>query len=122
MNCKDKDKRLQEGDYMDEQKINKILTYMGFAARANKIAFGKDMLKEYLSDKRISKKVLVVAKDAGERVKKDLRIRCEINKVPYIEIADKKTLAKAVGKTNLSAVGILDENLAEAIIKVVQAE
>jgi ribosomal protein L7Ae-like RNA K-turn-binding protein len=122
MNCKDKDKHLQEGDYMDEQKINKILTYMGFAARANKIAFGKDMLKEYLSDKRISKKVLVVAKDAGERVKEDLRIRCDINKVPYIEIADKKTLAKAVGKTNLSAVGILDENLAEAIIKVVQAE
>jgi len=48
---------------MDEQKINKILTYMGFAARANKIAFGKDMLKEYLSDKRLRKKVLIVAKD-----------------------------------------------------------
>jgi len=107
---------------MDEQKINKILTYMGFAARANKIAFGKDMLKEYLSDKRLRKKVLIVAKDAGERVKKDLKIRCEINNVPYIDIADKKTLAKAVGKINLSAVGILDENLAEAIIKLVHAE
>ncbi|AMW32594.1 Ribosomal protein L7Ae [Fervidobacterium changbaicum] len=103
---------------MDEQTLNKILTYMGFAARANKIAFGKDMIREYLTDKRIAKKVLIVAKDAGERVKKDLKIRCEINNVPYIEIGDKKALAKAVGKSNLSAVGILDENLAEAIIKI----
>ncbi|MGQ9855367.1 MAG: L7Ae/L30e/S12e/Gadd45 family ribosomal protein [Fervidobacterium sp.] len=98
-----------------EEKLAKVLSYLGFAARANKIVFGKDMIKEYLNDPRIKDKVLIIAKDAGERVKKDIIIRCDISNVDYFEILDKKTLAKAVGKKEISVLGIVDENLVKAI-------
>ncbi|WP_448374611.1 L7Ae/L30e/S12e/Gadd45 family ribosomal protein [Fervidobacterium sp.] len=105
---------------MESQVISKVLSYLGFAARANKIVFGKDMLKDYISDQRLSKKVIIIATDTGARVKRDIIIRCQINNVPYFEIFDKETLAKAIGKNRISVIGILDESLVEAILKTLQ--
>ncbi|MFN4200777.1 L7Ae/L30e/S12e/Gadd45 family ribosomal protein [Fervidobacterium gondwanense] len=99
---------------MDE-KFVRVLSYLGFAAKANKIVFGKDMIKEYLNNPKIKDKLLIIAKDAGERVKKDIIIRCDINNIDYFEVFDKKTLAKAVGKKEISVLGIEDENLVRAV-------
>jgi ribosomal protein L7Ae-like RNA K-turn-binding protein len=107
---------------MEDNVINKVLSYIGFAAKANKIVFGKDMIKDYIGDPRIGKKLILIANDAGQRVKKDIIIRCEINNVPYFEISNKQTLAKAIGKSSISVLGLADENLVEAIIKVIEGK
>lgn len=102
----------------ETQNSQKILTYLGFAARAKALIIGKDMLREYITDPRLKSKVVIVATDAGERVKRDLKIRCEMNNVKYIEKFSKSELSKAIGKERVSAVGILDENLVAGILKV----
>lgn len=101
---------------IDEQKLKKILSYLGFAAKSNKIVYGKDMLRDYITDPRIKTKVIIIATDTGQRVKKDLKIRCEINKVNFFELCEKSVLSKAVGLKQVAAIGIGDENLAKSII------
>jgi len=99
------------------QSNEKILTYLGFAARSKSFVMGKDMLREYITNPKIRSKVVIVAKDAGDRVKRDLKIRCEMNNVECIENFNKSELSKAIGRERVSAVGILDENLVAGILK-----
>lgn len=105
-----------------EVQVQKVLSLLGFAARSGKIAFGKDMLREYITNVRIKRKVVLIAVDAGERVKKDLRIRCEINRVPYFELSQKSELAHAVGKREISAIGVMDPNIVDGILEVLQSQ
>ncbi|MBO8160381.1 MAG: ribosomal L7Ae/L30e/S12e/Gadd45 family protein [Thermosipho sp. (in: Bacteria)] len=95
----------------------KILTYLGFAAKAKKLVYGKDHIREYIKNPKLKNKVIIIAKDAGDRVKKDIKIRCDISRVPFIEISTKSELSKATGMVNVSVLGIKDENLAKSIIK-----
>lgn len=103
---------------IDEGKLKKVLTYLGFAAKSNKIVYGKDMIKDYISDPTIKTKVIVIATDAGPRVKKDIKIRCEISGINLFELCEKSVLSKAVGMKEVSAIGVSDENLARTIIEV----
>ncbi|ONN27002.1 50S ribosomal protein L7ae [Thermosipho affectus] len=98
---------------MNEQKI---LTLLGFASKAKKLVYGKDNIREYIKNPKIKTKVILIAKDTGQRVKKDIKIRCDISNVPFVEIADKKTLSKATGMLNIAILGILDENMAKSIL------
>lgn len=99
------------------EKLQKIFSLLGFASRSNNLAFGKDMLREYISDPRQRKKLVIIATDAGERVKRDLRIRCNLKEVPFLEILSKAELSRATGKQNVAAVGILDEHMVEGILR-----
>lgn len=105
---------------INEEVVKNVLSYLGFAAKANKIVYGKDMLKDYINDPCIKTKVIILATDAGPRVKKDLKIRCEINGISLFELCEKSVLSKAIGKKEVAAVGVNDENLAQSIIKVMK--
>ncbi|MGB9615577.1 MAG: L7Ae/L30e/S12e/Gadd45 family ribosomal protein, partial [Fervidobacterium sp.] len=96
---------------INENKLQKVLTYLGFAAKSDKLVYGKDMIREYIKDPRLSQKLVIVATDAGSRVKRDLKIRCELNNVKYIELCEKSLLSKSVGMNEVSALGLTDENL-----------
>lgn len=106
---------------ISEMQMQKILAYIGFSAKSGKIVYGKDMLREYIKDTRIKTKIVLIASDAGIRVKKDLKIRCEISNVPFLEIFNKSVLSKAAGLKEVAAVGIVDENLAKSIIEVLNS-
>lgn len=108
---------MRRGEAMTEQQIQKILTFLGFAARSKNLVFGKDMLREYITDPGIAKKIVIIARDTGDRVKRDLKIRCQMNNVKYLELFEKAELSKAIGKESISAVGISDENLVDGILK-----
>ncbi len=107
---------------ISERGMSKILAYLGFATKAGKLAYGKDMIREYITDPKVHNKLIIIATDAGPRVKKDLKIRCEINRVQYFEIFEKSTLSKATGMKEVSALGITDENLSKAIVDVLRGE
>ncbi|POZ89167.1 MULTISPECIES: ribosomal L7Ae/L30e/S12e/Gadd45 family protein [Petrotoga] len=98
----------------------KILSYTGFAAKANKIVYGKRGLRNYIRSFQ-RKKVILIPKDTGSRVKLDVIKHCQIFDVPYIELNyTKSDLAKTLGKQNISVVGITDENIIEGILKTIQ--
>ncbi|ODN31212.1 L7Ae/L30e/S12e/Gadd45 family ribosomal protein [Fervidobacterium thailandense] len=103
-----------------ELQVQKVLSLLGFAARSGKIAFGKDMLRDYITNPKLKRKVVLIATDAGERVKRDLKIRCEINRVPYFEFSNKSELARAVGKREISAIGVMEPNIVDGILDVLQ--
>ncbi|ACR80097.1 MULTISPECIES: ribosomal L7Ae/L30e/S12e/Gadd45 family protein [Kosmotoga] len=96
---------------------------LGFAAKARKIVFGKDQIRAYLRNRRQKKKVLVLASDASESIKKDWLKRCESQKVPFVLLknTDRISLAKALGKVSFSAVGVTDEELAAEIVRLAEA-
>ncbi|MDK2885611.1 MAG: hypothetical protein PWP54_169 [Thermosipho sp. (in: thermotogales)] len=98
-------------------KEEKILTLLGFASKAKKLVYGKENIRDYIKDYRLKNKVIIIATDAGERVKKDIKIRCEISKVPYIEISTKEKISHSTGMLNVSILGVSDENIAKSIVK-----
>ncbi|SHH15410.1 L7Ae/L30e/S12e/Gadd45 family ribosomal protein [Thermosipho atlanticus] len=97
----------------------KVLTLLGFASKAKKLVYGKDNIREYIKDFKQKHKVIIIASDAGERVKRDVKIRCEISRVPYIEFSKKDELSKATGMLNVSVLGIKDENIVKSIIDLI---
>ncbi|MBB6062087.1 ribosomal protein L7Ae-like RNA K-turn-binding protein [Thermosipho japonicus] len=99
---------------MNEQKI---LTLLGFASKAKKLVYGKDNIRDYIKNPKLKNKLIIMAKDTGERVKKDIKIRCDISKVPLIEFSDKKTISKATGMENVAVIGIIDENMVKSILE-----
>nr|WP_273229375.1 ribosomal L7Ae/L30e/S12e/Gadd45 family protein [Kosmotoga pacifica] len=98
-----------------------MLSYLGFARKANRIVFGKEMIRSYLRENR-RKKVLIVASDTSDSIKLDWRKRCQSHGAFYVELehTNKLNLARAVGLNNISAIGITDEGLAAEIIKLVR--
>lgn len=99
---------------MNEQKI---LTLLGFASKAKKLVYGKDNIRDYIKNPKLKNKLIIIAKDTGERVKKDIKIRCNISNVPLIEFSDKKTISKATGMENVAVIGIIDENMVKSILE-----
>jgi ribosomal protein L7Ae-like RNA K-turn-binding protein len=97
-------------------KEEKILSLLGFASKAKKLVYGKENIRDYIKDQRLKYKVIIIATDAGNRVKKDTKIRCDISNVPYVEIYTKQKLSHATGMVNVSVLGVSDENLAKSIV------
>jgi len=93
----------------------KIYSLLGFAARSKKLSFGKERIRGYLRSDR-KKKLVVISKDASDRLKMDLKIRASED-VVLIEEFTKKELGKLLGKSEISAVAVEDDSIIEGIIK-----
>jgi ribosomal protein L7Ae-like RNA K-turn-binding protein len=93
----------------------KIYSILGFAARSRKLVFGKERLRAYMRSDR-EKKLVIVAKDASERLKKDLEMRTSRG-ARIIELFTKKEIGKLLNKEEISAVGIEDDAMIEGIEK-----
>ncbi|SHE84469.1 Ribosomal protein L7Ae [Marinitoga hydrogenitolerans DSM 16785] len=103
---------------MNEQKVVNLL---GFASRMRKIIFGKDNIREYIRNPKRRKKFIIIASDVGESIKEDTIKRCQSHKVPYVLLSNytKEQLGRALGKDEISVVGVLDENIVNGIKEVV---
>jgi ribosomal protein L7Ae-like RNA K-turn-binding protein len=100
---------------------DKILSFLGLAAKSNTIVYGKLNIKHYLSSPQIKQKLIIVACDAGKRVKLEIFKKCKYYNVPFIEINKTKSdISKAIGKVNVSVVGITNENIIHGILGVVR--
>lgn len=94
---------------------NKILSLLGLAAKAGKIASG-----EFSTEKAVKagKGVLVlVAEDSSPNTKKKFANMCTFYEVPFYFFSDKAALGKTIGKEYRSSLAVLDENFAKAIAR-----
>ena len=82
----------------------KIETFIGFAIKSRKIAFGEDNIK-------VAKKQALIIVDADSSDKYKERIN-RFAKAEVIEIPDLSNLAH---RENVHSIAILDENLANGI-------
>ncbi|WP_003541232.1 L7Ae/L30e/S12e/Gadd45 family ribosomal protein [Desulfotomaculum nigrificans] len=60
-------------------------------------------------------KLMIIAKDASERIKQEYLRIGKSNKVPTIVALSKEELGSALGKSPRAAVAILDNNFAQGV-------
>ena len=94
---------------------NKVLSYVGLATKAGKIASG-----EFLTEKSVKERkayLVIVADDASDNTKKMFTNMCTHYNVPIYFMEDKVALGHAMGKQFRASLAILDKGFADAIIK-----
>ncbi len=97
----------------------KILSILGIASKTGKIVLGQKALKTYISGFRM-KKFLIFASDHGESVNSLIQ-KCKTHGVPFVELkVNKAELGKAIGKYEVSAVGIVEDTFIEGIKKLIE--
>ena len=87
-------------------KEDKIYGLIGLAARARKLAYGYDSVVELI--KKNKAKLVIVAKDASEKTKKNIE---------YIRNKYKEKLSHIIGKENKVIIALKDANLSGEICK-----
>lgn len=94
---------------------NKILSMTGLAVRAGKVKFGVFLTLSACDTGKA--KLVIIPADLGGSNKRSIEAKCKNTSVPFIMVADKASLGKAVGRENVSALAICDENFKSAILK-----
>lgn len=97
---------------------NKIFSLLGIAMRGRNLVSGEYQTLEAV--KKGSAMLVIVAEDASDNTKKLFSDKCSFYKVPIFRYGTKENLGRAVGKDMRSSVGICNEGLAEAIIKLME--
>lgn len=95
--------------------VDKILSYIGLAAKAGKLASG-----EFLTEKSVKEgkaKLVIVAEDASDNTKKLFINKCDYYHVRMEVLSNKEQLGHAMGKQFRASLAILDQGFSDAIVK-----
>ncbi len=94
---------------------NKVMSYIGLATRARKVASG-----EFSTEKAVKSGeayLVIVAEDASDNTKKKFTNMCTYYEVPLYFFGAKDTLGHGMGKEIRASLAILDEGFAKAMIE-----
>lgn len=97
--------------------MDKVYGMLGISAKAGKIVAGTDIVIESMKKRKVS--LVIVAKDASEKTKKEMTFKCNQYNVEIVFFGEIDTNSKAIGKNNKAIIGILDKGLAESIQKLI---
>lgn len=93
------------------------LNILGLANAAKKIVSGETLLKNIRNGK-VS--LVLIAANASDNIKKKLTDKCHYYHIQYYIIdVESDVLAKAIGKENRVAVGIIDRGFAKKIKEII---
>ena len=101
-------------------KPDKILSLIGLATRAGKIASGEFCTEKEVKTGRAA--LVIVAEDASDNTKKKFRDMCEFYEVPIYFYKDKDILGHAMGKEFRASLAVLDEGFAKEITQQMKIE
>lgn len=94
---------------------NKILTYIGFAAKAKEAKAGEQAALAHLKKNDVY--LLVISKTAQPKAIERWKRRAEQYSVPYILFGTQEELGKAIGSSYKTVIALTNKKLAEAILK-----
>lgn len=97
--------------------MDKILSLLGIANRANKLYLGDKCL-----DNMDKVKYLFIASDASEKSKERYLKKAYYYKVPYNLDYPSDVLSNAIGKHNCKIVGLIDQGFKKTIDKYLREE
>lgn len=95
--------------------LKKILSYIGLAQKAGKIASGEFMTEKMVKSGNAF--LVIIADDASANTKKKFTNMCEFYEVPICFLADKEQLGHGMGKELRASCAVTDEGFASAIRK-----
>ncbi len=96
----------------------KVLGMLGISAKAGKIVCGTDATIEDIEKHRV--KLVIVAQNASERTKRNIRYICDNNKIPILEFGDIEEISRTIGKNNKAIIGVKSKSLSEEIEKLIK--
>lgn len=102
----------------DTYRKNRVLGMLGISAKAGKIVCGNDATIEDIERHKV--KLVIVAEDASEKTKKNMKYVCDKNKVPILEFGKIEEISRTIGKSNKAIIGIKSKSLSEAIEKLIE--
>lgn len=96
----------------------KVLGMLGISAKAGKIVCGTDATIEDIERRRVS--LVIVAKNASEKTKKNIKYICEKNEVTVLEFGNIDEISKTIGKDNKAIIGIKSKSLSKEIERLIK--
>ena len=93
--------------------MDRIYGMLGLSAKAGKVLSGTDSVLDGI--KRKKAKLVIIANDASDKTKKEIKFICEKYDVPLIIFGETRTNSHAIGKENRVIFAITDTGLAKAI-------
>lgn len=96
-------------------KQDAILSVIGLARRANKVAIGFDVISQKAREGSV--RLILLAKDCSEATKQAYINKCRYYQIPYEEYGTTETIGKSVGKQKIAAVALCDEGFAALLYK-----
>ncbi len=97
--------------------INKVYGLLGISSKAGKVISGTDIILEKMERKKV--KLVIIAEDASEKTIKNMKYYCNKENVELIIYGNILENSKAIGKHNRATIAIIDQNLANAIKKLI---
>ena len=99
--------------------VTGILTLLGFAQKAGKLAAGDAAVENFLKKGRI--RLLVFSDELSEVRQGFWQQQAELQEIAWIVLhATKAEMGLAVGMSPRGIIGVIDQNMAEAIMKKMQ--
>lgn len=92
---------------------NKILSYMGFAAKARKLVTGYNTCIYMMEKRKI--RLLILTEDLAENSVKKMVSAAEQHRVSYRIFGSKEQLSQITGNVEKGIFGITDDNFAKVI-------
>ena len=86
--------------------MDRILSLLGLAYRANKIKFGESVLENIKTCQ-----YLFIADDASDKTKERYIKKCDYYNIPYTTTYSSEQLSESLGKKMVKIVGVYDLSL-----------
>lgn len=96
----------------------RILGMLGISAKAGKMVCGTDATIEDIERQRV--KLVIVAKNASEKTKKNIKYICDKNDITILEFGEIDEISKTIGKNNKAIIGIKSKSLSKEIEKLIK--
>ena len=87
--------------------------------RSGNVSYGETLIEDIRKNKVFT---VIISTDMGETSKKKIVDKCIFYQIPYFTILDKDSLSKAVGKGNISSVGVKSIGGANKIINMLKED
>ncbi len=98
---------------------DKVLTLLGFSAKAGKLSYGMDATVSAIKQKKA--KLVLIAGDVSQKSQKEIIFQSESYKVKYLKLEnfDMDTITHAVGR-KCGILSVNDDSFASGLIKALE--
>ena len=98
----------------------KIYSWLGLSMRAGRLVSGEDTTLSEVKKKRT--KLVIISEDASNNTKKLFNDKCSYRDIEFVIFGTKAEIGNSIGKSPRAVVGILDENIAKEIKKIIEKD
>ena len=103
---------------MNNKDKNRVISFLGLAARAGKVVSGDD--STLLELKRGNVHLVIISEDASNNTKKLFADKAGYRNVKLMEFGTKEELGHSIGKAYRAVIGIKDKGFASKISEILE--